>query len=396
MAERTRTRRDYLVGTGALVGGGLLAGCSGGTDGESTSTTASTTTGTGETSTTSEASDGGPHAVSMAPVGDVTFESVPETWVASNGSWADMAIALGRDAPAALVTPNRYHTEVYEEFDGIDVNADDVTMLWPSGGLDKELFYSVGADVHVIDPNFITSRSEWTRSDIRQIADDVGPFFGNTGFTHAYGWHDGYRYYSLYEEFETLAAVFQQRERYEAFASLHESFLDDVQSRLPAESERPSIGILMTTSAEPTTFYPYPMNDGTAYKQYRDLGASSALTAAGIADFSQSGSTIDYEALLDADPDKLFLWGGTGQFERMSRDEFEDSVLAFMTDHETASELTAVQNGDVYRGGGLYQGPIINLVWTERAAWQLYPDEFDRDAELFDRARVESIVSGAF
>jgi iron complex transport system substrate-binding protein len=49
-----------------------------------------------------------------------------------------------------------------------------------------------------------------------------------------------------------------------------------------------------------------------------------------------------------------------------------------------------VKDGDVYRGGPLYQGPITNLVVTERAAKQVYGVE----KALFDRQRVADIVNG--
>lgn len=66
-----------------------------------------------------------------------------------------------------------------------------------------------------------------------------------------------------------------------------------------------------------------------------------------------------------------------------------------MKEHPVASRLIAVKNGDIYRGGGIHQGPIINLLWTEREAWQLHPDEFDRDEQAFDRQRVADVINGA-
>jgi iron complex transport system substrate-binding protein len=45
---------------------------------------------------------------------------------------------------------------------------------------------------------------------------------------------------------------------------------------------------------------------------------------------------------------------------------------------------------DVYRAGGLYLGPITNMVLTERLAGALY----DHDGELFDRQRVADIANG--
>ena len=76
----TPSRCDYLRGGGALVAGSLLAGCSGdgsNANSEKTSdkgtTDEGTSTGSGKTTT-----DGGPYSVSMAPMGDVEFDSVPE------------------------------------------------------------------------------------------------------------------------------------------------------------------------------------------------------------------------------------------------------------------------------------------------------------------------------
>lgn len=54
--------------------------------------------------------------------------------------------------------------------------------------------------------------------------------------------------------------------------------------------------------------------------------------------------------------------------------EFESTVGAFMADHSAASELTAVQKGNVLRAG-----PI-------------YPDQFSGD--LFDRQELADIVTG--
>jgi iron complex transport system substrate-binding protein len=76
--------------------------------------------------------------------------------------------------------------------------------------------------------------------------------------------------------------------------------------------------------------------------------------------------------------------------EAKTAEEFQNTVVSFMESHDVASQLTAVQNGDVYRAGPLYQGPITNLVVTERLARTLYGVE----EELFDRERVADIVAG--
>lgn len=107
--------------------------------------------------------------------------------------------------------------------------------------------------------------------------------------------------------------------------------------------------LLYPAEEPPETFYPYQLYDGgVGKKQWRDLRL---------------------------------------------RDAFEETVVTPLADHAVGSELAAVRNGDVYRGGYLDQGPIINLFQTERAARRIFADEFSED-ELFDRQRLADIVLG--
>ncbi|WP_148286685.1 ABC transporter substrate-binding protein [Halarchaeum acidiphilum] len=324
----------------------------------------------------------------MAPMGDVTFDSVPETWVANNGSYADMGLALGLDEPRALWLANRWHTNYYDDIDGVSADKSDTISLYQDG-VSKERFYSLGADVHVMDPNFLANRFKgWSRSDVDDIAESVAPFFGNSIFSHTYAWHDSYRYYTLYEAFETVAGLFQREERYEAFATLHEEFQSKLESVAPTKhAERPRVAIVWADGNQPTSFSPYLVGEGTSVKQWRDLNVRDAFAETDVRDFHASRGHVDYETLLKIDPDYLLCRG----HESQSAEEFENTVVSFMEDHPTASELTAVRNGNVYRGGPLYQGPISNLVLTERGARQLY----DRDEALFDRERVADIVAGS-
>jgi len=380
-------RREYIVATGVGLAG-AVAGCSGqseadsGGDGATGDTTESGTT-TAEATAT--ATDSG-YSVSMEPVGEVTFESVPEVWVANNGSWADMGIALGLDAPEGVWLPSRYHTQYYDEIPGVSVDGSSIRELWGDSGVGKEQFYEMDADIHVMDPNFLLSRGSWERSDIDEIETQIAPFFGNSIFSTGYEWHD-YTYYTLYEAFEKLSQAFQRTDRFDAFQSLHEEFqtsLDDIVPEL--ESERPAVAIMWAGSDEPTSFSPYLIEDGTSFKQWRDLRVRDAFAKTDVRDFHSDRSEVDFETLLDIDPEYLLMRGQ----ENKTRAEFEDTVVRSLEADPTGSELTAVQNGNVYRGSSLYQGPITNLVLTERAASQVY----DVDRDLFDRQRVADIVAG--
>ncbi|MFW5938936.1 MAG: ABC transporter substrate-binding protein [Halolamina sp.] len=387
--ETTSTRRAYLAGS-AAVASGLLAGCSGGegTDTETDDGTATPADGTATEGETESGNGDGSYTVSMEPVGDVEFDAVPETWVANNGSYADMGAALGKQPPEALWLASRYHTQYYDEIDGVSVDASGITDL-SDDGVDKELFYEFGADVHVIDPNFLMNRFDnWDEEDITEIEENVGPFFGNSIFSTGYGWHEDYEYYSLYEAFEKIAEMFQETERYEAFVDLHAEFQSNVEAALPAEDERPAAAVVWAAGNEPEEFSPYIIGEGTSFKHLRDLGVDDAFADTDVRDFHSDRSTVDYETLLEVDPDVLLCRG----HEAQTAAEFEDTVVSFMEDHDVASDLTAVKNDDVYRGGPLYQGPITNFVVTQRMAVDLY----GVDEELYDGERVADIVNGEF
>ncbi len=357
-------RRTFLTGTAASAA--LLAGCSSG----------------GSTDDGSEAS----YSVELAPVGEVEFDSVPETWVANNGSWADMGIALGQEPPKGVWLPSRYHTHYYDEIPGVSVDIENVEKLFGDSGVGKEQFYAMEADLHAMDPNFLVNRGSWSQGDVDEISDEVGPFFANSSFSRSYPWHDSYEYYSLYGAFEKLSQVFQQQERYEAFVSLHEEFQSNLDPHVPAAGEAPSAAVVWAGGDQPDTFYPYVQSEGTSFKHLRDLNVQDALADSDVKDFHSSRGAIDYETLLDVDPEMLLVRGQ----EAKSGEEFQSTVVSFMQDHDVASDLTAVQNGDVYRAGPLYQGPITNFVVTQRMASELY----GVSESLYDADRVADIVVG--
>ncbi|WP_256290306.1 ABC transporter substrate-binding protein [Halobellus inordinatus] len=382
------TRRDYLRYGAGVVTAGLLAGCSGGSGSDTTDTATPETAAADTESATATPEGSESYSVEIVPVGEVTFESIPETWVANNGSWADMGIALGLEAPKGVWLPSRYHTQYYDEIPGVSVDKDGITKLWGDGGVGKEQFHALDADVHVFDPNFLLNRGTWEQTDVDELRNQVGPIFGNSIFSRNYTWHDDYRYYTLYEAFEKLAQVFQRTDRYEAFEQIHEDFQANLAPVVPGRSERPSAAVVWGGGDQPEKFYPYVIDEGTSFKHLNDLKVKDALANTEVKDFHSSRGSIDFETLLEVDPEVLLVRGQ----EAKTATEFQDTVVAFMQNHNIASELTAVSNGDIYRAGPLYQGPITNLLVTERLAGTLY----DVDEELFDKQRVADVVHGDF
>lgn len=389
------TRRQYLKYGGAVVGGGLLAGCVGQSDSEDTTTTTqttetTTTTTEQETTTKTETTtEDESYSVEMAPVGELTFEEPPEKAVAYWSNYGDMLVALGQsDAFHAAAWPGSYPTYPYEEIPGIDFSPDDLESLYADGELSKELLFEMEPDIIHFDPNILQQWFGFDEGDIEEISENVAPFAANYIRRKGDKWHD-YPYYSLYEAFEKIATIYQQEERFEAFKTLHEEFIGDIQSRLPVEDERPAIGLITIGSdTKKGDIVGLPIENQVGKKQYYDLGVKNAF-----AELETDGAfyKMDYEGLLEVDPEIIVVPWGMSKTE----EKFQQNFVQPMKDDPVASEVSAVKNDRVFRGGVANQGPIVNLVNTEIAARQLYPDIFG-DEELFDRQRVADIVNGDF
>ncbi|WP_158059400.1 ABC transporter substrate-binding protein [Halorussus halophilus] len=398
-SDSNSTRRQFIVGS-AAVSSALLAGCTGGDGSDEGTTTEGTTAASGTTSgdgtTESEGSEttesaSGSYSVNMAPVGEVTFESVPKKWLVYEAGYADMGVALGQaDGLQAVGYPPRFHTKYYDELPGVSVDKESMKPLY-DGGIDKEIFFELNCGVHLIDPKWLTNNSAFglEQNDLDQIEERVAPFVGNTIFRRTDSWHD-YEYYSMYEAFEKVAEVFQQKPRYDAFKKLHDSFISDVQSKLPEKG--PEAALVFAAKDEPGEFTPYRLSGkGTNKKQFRDLRVQDAFEGSDVQPRSTSSSgKIDYETLLEIDPEAILIRG----HETKTAKEFENTILSYMKDHSAASQLTAVQNGQVFRGGPIYEGPIHNLFLTERFAKAFFPDTYS--GKLFDRQKVADVVNGDF
>jgi iron complex transport system substrate-binding protein len=368
------TRRDTIKYGTTIAAAGLLAGC---TDGDISD-------GSPE-STPAEESDG--YSVTMEPVGTVEFDAVPETVAPFTPDYIDMMVALGQAGAAETVWyQNRYKTRHYEKLPDVGIDTDRLTPLW-NDGISKELLYEIDADLHLIDPHSLTDwLDDWPAEDIEEIETNVAPFLGNLIFRRTDEWHD-YRYYTLYEAFEKVAEVFQERERFEAIQSVHSEVVVEIEAQRPPAEERPDAALLFAGD-EPDSFAPYRVSGKGANKEHFDtLGIDDAFEGTEVEGYSGSQS-VDYETLLEIDPDSLLL----RYHGNKTREEFEETTLAYMRDHDVGSQLTAVQEGRVFRGSPIYCGPLHNLFMLERYATAYFPSRFD--SELFDRQALADIING--
>ncbi|KTG10882.1 hypothetical protein AUR64_06780 [Haloprofundus marisrubri] len=415
--SRTATRREYLQ-YGVVAGAGLLAGCAGDSQSNAANESASgetptesTATQTETDSTTTEAADESTETpasreswtVEMKPRTEITFEQIPESAVVYRADYADMMIALGQgDALVGMQDTQSLPMEMLDELPDVSVAPDGITPLREGGEYDKEVFYEIGADLHLIDPNNAKNYFGFDEADITELGTNVAPWLGSFIRRPQDSIGPNYPYYTLYEAFEKVAAAFRERERYEALATVHDELLMSISEQLPPKAERPTVGLAYLIPGEDYVgsgvFY---LNDATqpgmAMKQYHDLGVGNVWERA---DVSMDGQ-VNYEALLQADPDVLIAHNAFGYTD--SIEEFRTGVVDVMREDELGSQLTAVQNSRVYRGGKNVQGPIINLFQTEIAAKQIYPETFGEwrglgetpeEERLFDRQRLSAIING--
>lgn len=368
------TRRDYVKFSGAIVGGGLLAGC---------------TNNVGSGSTPTEISDKASYEVCLPDRYCITFESVPETWGAGAPAELEMGLLLGQSAGFIGMLYPSYPTPYYDAL-GLDLDTESKTRLLDVEGqqasVDKEVFYEADADVYLIDPNTLPMySSSWTEADTQEIAENVGPFVGHHGY-HTPATYMGYEPWPLMEYFQVVSEVFQERERYEAAEGYHDDLRKRIRSQLP--DKRPTVAMVGgSTNPASGSFHPVAIEDGGwGSKPYRDAGARDAFT-----DLDASTTSIDYEVLLETDPDVIVYQNrlGPGGLDPMGDEAFRTDYLEPMR-ASIGKNLTAVQNGTVYPGAPHIQGPITTIFGMEAAAKQLYPETFT--GELFDREGLATLV----
>jgi len=399
------TRRDYMKYGGAVAVGGMLAGCAGQSDNGSTPTETETSESSDTETSTSEDTS---YSVTMEPMGTVEFDSVPETWIGDRGFSVGIGIALGQyDGLVAAHSPT-WFSGIYDAVPDVSVERDEVQFATEQTdeGLDKEWYYEVDPDLIAMDPN----RVGFENDDLDELIENVAPFLGCRGRRFQpegwYQWPDGepYEWYSLREQVEIYGEAFQEQERAAALKQLHRNTIEDIKSRIP-DGDGPEIGLIQHNPewGDPTWVYNLNTEIEETYgkKQYRDLNVTDAFEG----EFGgESSITPDFELLLEHDPDKLFFSFGVDFHKETALRVYEQ-----MKEDPVKSQLTAVQNDELYLGGTPYQGPVLNLFQTEMLAKQLYPEEYGEwpgipadkpwveipeDEQLFDRQRLADIING--
>jgi len=395
--QEAPTRREYVKYGGAVVGGSLLAGCAGQSDSGSTPTE----TADAETATDTSTPENESYSVTMSPVGTVEFETVPSDVMTWSQQYIDAIFTVDHiDSITGVGFPDLASDEIQYYLSNIDdltFSVRDVANL-NEEGLSKETLYELGTDIHLYDPAWLITKDGWDQSDIEEITQNVGPFLGNRhSLSHdepPEAYREGYEYYTLHEYARRIAAVFRREERIDQMEAVYTDLLSTIKSGLPPESGHPKVGACYYFDNK---IYPTKFSDpGISYAHKRPFPVVDAFS-------DINAGTIDFETLLEVDPEVLLIPGGFLQFYNMKeiRNVFKDDPVG--------AEVTAVKNNQIYVSGRGFQGPTMVLFNIEMMAKQLFPDqfgewpryeagegypEFSEDEQLFDRQRVSDIING--
>lgn len=416
------TRREYMKYGGAVIGGGLLAGCVGESESGSAPTESETPTST--PTSKSEPTDSPTPATSTAsiePVGEVTFEEPPETVVSGWGFVGDVLTALGRaDSVVGMARPGFWYQGFYQLLPGVSMRntAEIPATVIKSYRVNQELLYELDPDLLATDPNRLIAWYGLDAGAVETLREDIAPLFGNESRSKRPpqwpNWPDGksYDYYGIPAFVEHYGQVFREEQRATAMVDLYETMIEDITSRVPPREERPSVAVLSAfTNPENRGFFgvvePKPALEVThELKQYGDLGVVDAFEGRYADERGHYALKTGFEGLLEVDPDAIVFSEAVnalgGQNVYGNADAYQQTLEVLRTD-DVGQQITAVENDRLYPGGTGSQGPIINLFQTEMLAKQLYPEEFGewrgfgetpKDEQLFDRGRVADIIGG--
>ncbi|MEZ4471510.1 MAG: ABC transporter substrate-binding protein [bacterium] len=340
------------------------------------------------------------YTVELSPVGVVHFPRPPRRAVTLDAQYEDMLVALGvGDRLVATGYEGNHHDGFYAEIPGLTPGIDRAGLKLIGVGLDKELLYALRAEVHHIDPERLVAMPGWTRTDIAEITQNLGPFFANRySREQSYPGDRPYTYYTAFELAARVGQVYQRGDRIAALEAIYDALVARIQVDLPPPEERPRVGLVTYARGHFTPFSVDRPGFGTAH--LRAVGARDAFAAIRDRTYADAGrgTALDVEGLLALDPDVIIM-----PFAVFASFRARFAELQALADDPVAGRLTAMKAGRVYPGGTPLQGPIFLIFQTEMAAKQLYPDRFGpyRPAGdypegewLFDRRAVARALAG--
>ena len=120
--------------------------------------------------------------VEMSPVGNVKFKKVPTKILTVQETYNDILVSFDKEnGIAAVGSIDKFFDDFYKDLNIVPkINKENIIQIAVGRNMyDKELFYSLNADIHHIDPIALSFTKGWKPSDITEISNNIGPFFAN-------------------------------------------------------------------------------------------------------------------------------------------------------------------------------------------------------------------------
>lgn len=359
----------------------------------------------------------------LEPCGTVQLKEEPKRIVTFNHNqndmletfkWGDRLIGTGY--------PKSFYYSFYNQIPNwtFDIRKENENLQFfqyqAAGVFDKELFYKLNANIHHIDPNRLAMMKGWSREDVNEIAENVGPFFdnnatmlGDDAVNRDWGVFSGAIYYTFEEYTRAFYKLYNQVEKGEALLDFIHAEEARIKERIHTLNYRPRVAIFRWKGNEITRV---GINSGIEHLQYRTLEVRDAFKGQEekvrpkVEDKSVLMGRIDLEGLLKIDPDVIIMPYIIYTFENDNHIMTPPwKALCSLKDDPIGQKLSAIKNNRMYPGGVLMQGPIFYCFQLEMAAKQIYPELFgeyhqdniySKEEQLFDREELSRILNKVF
>lgn len=352
------------------------------------------------------------YSVEFSPCGVIEFEKVPEKILTSQESYNDILISFNKGSNIKAV--NSADKFYYEFFNDLKI-----TNILNKNGLiqistgrntyDKELFYSVNANIHHIDPVTLAMTKSWGKSDVEEISKNIGPFFANRySIENKKPNHlKDYKFYTLDEINLKFGEVYKKEMTAKKINEFTEKFILSIKNKLPKKSKPKSIAIVYLCKKGIVPFN--STSNGYGFSQYKIFKCEDAFKNKGIKTYSYEGNfgtMLDKETLLLANPDIIIINEGIyidKKYKFFSRrtEILLNEFNKFKND-QLLKDVPAFKNNNIILGGVYDQGPITRIYQIEMLAKQLYPEIFGKfkenhnykiEEQLFSRDELRRIIN---
>ena len=217
--------------------------------------------------------------VEMSPVGNIHFYKIPNKILTVQETYNDILIAFRKDGGIKGVSSiDKFFEEFYIDLK-LTPNFKKNEIIQISTGrntYDKEIFYSINADIHHIDPVALSMTKGWKQSDIDEISKNIGPFFANRySIENKKPSHlKNYKFYTLNELTLKFGEVYKKEQVAKKLNEFTEKLIKRIKSKLPKENNK-KIAIVYLCRKGIVPFD--STSDGYGLSQYKILKCKDAF-----------------------------------------------------------------------------------------------------------------------